>query len=244
MNILVSNHEKFPGFSVFGTIVWMLFLTLGIQGILVFITAISMEVLKGTSKEIELAFMRPDAIAILGVIAAVLSYPLIKKASHQPGKSFPYEFLAFQSVNRATLVKVLMVGFGYYIFESLASNILSIDTPQFMLDVKSQTLSVFDMLMLVLGVCIVAPIVEEVIFRGLAYARLVKSRAGVTGAIIITSLVFTVIHTQYDFTVLIILSLFAFLLGYVRYKTGNIFYCIAIHMQINILSTIELFAFL
>lgn len=244
MSILATNHEKSPEFSVFGTIVWMLFLTLGIQGILGFITAIGIDSLNGPSNEIELAFMRPDTIAIIGVMAAMLSYPLIKQASHQSGKSFPFEFLAFQTVNRATLAKVLMAGFGYYLFGLLASNILSIDTPQFMLDVKSQTHSVFDMLMLVLGICIVAPIVEEVIFRGLAYARLIKSRVGVTGAIIITSLVFTVIHTQYDLTVLVMLSLFAFLLGYVRYKTGNIFYCIALHMQINILSTIELFAFL
>jgi len=231
-------------FSIFGTFLWMLFLTLGIQAILCFIAAVGIATLGASNNELELLFMRPDAITIIGVIAAILSIPLIKKAAYQPGKTFPFEFLAFQTVNRTTLAKVLLSGVGCYTFMSLASYVLSIETPQFMIDVKSQTHSTFDIMMLVLGICIVAPITEEVIFRGLAYARLIKSRVGVTGAIIITSLVFTAIHTQYDFIVLALLSMFAFLLGYVRYKTGNLVYCIVLHMQLNILSTIELFVFL
>ncbi len=231
-------------FSVFGTFLWMLFLTFGIQAILGFIAAVSIDIVGLTSNETEFDLLRPDIKAIIGIFAAIFSIPLIKKAASQSDTSFPFEFLGFQQVNIATLAKVLLVGVFYYIFESLASFMLSIDTPQFMLDVKSKTHSTFDMLMVVFGICIVAPITEEIIFRGLAYARLVKSRVGITGAIIITSLVFTAIHTQYDFIVLVLLSVFAFLVGYVRYKTGNLIYCIALHMQLNILSTIELFVFL
>lgn len=231
-------------FSAFNTFLWMLFLTFGIQFILGLIAAFGINILGISSSENELILTRPDIIAIIGLIAAIISFPLIKKAAYQSSKSFPFEFLAFRPVHRTTLAKVFLAGIGFYIFESLASYGLSIDTPQFMLDVKSQTHSTFDMLMLVLGICIVAPITEEVIFRGLAYARLVQSRVGVTGAVIITSLIFTAIHTQYDFIVLIILSLFSLLLAYVRYKTGNLVYCIVLHMQLNILSTIKLFVFL
>ena len=238
-NDIIENN-----FSIFNTFLWMLFFAIGIQAILGLIAAVGMGVFGMLDNEAELAFMRPDTIAIIGVISAILSYPLIKKAAHQTGQSFPFEFLAFKSINGTTLIKVLFAGIGYYIFVSAISDFLAIDTPQFMLDVKSQTHTSIDMMMLVLGICIVAPIVEEVIFRGLAYARLAQSRAGVTGAIIITSLVFTAIHVQYDFIVLAILSLFAFLLGYVRYKTDNLIYCIALHLQLNVFSTIELFVFL
>jgi len=241
MNILAKNadHEKPPEFSISGTLFWILFLSVGIQGILGLIVSVGVKALGVPNTEF--VFMRPDIIAITGGIAAIVSFPLIKKAAYQSDNSLLFDFLALKSINETTLTKVLLAGFGYYLFGLVASYVFSIDTPQFMLDVKSQTNSTFDMLMLVLGVCIVAPIIEEIFFRGLAYARLVKSRVGVAGAIMITSLVFTVIHTQYDFTVLMILFLLAFLLGYVRYKTSNIFYCIALHMQINILSTIELF---
>jgi CAAX protease family protein len=230
-------------FSIFGTFLWMLFLAIGIQALLGFAVAFGMGVAGFPVDDIELLFNRPDLMAATGLIAAFLSYPLVKKAAYQSGAPFPFEFLALKAINKETLVKVLLIGFGYYAFATLTSYLLAIEVPEFMLELKSHTNTGFDLLMLVIAICIVAPIVEEVIFRGLAYTRLVNSRAGVTGAIIITSLVFTAIHIQYDFMILAILSVFAFLVGYVRYKTDNLVYCIALHMQLNMMSTIELFFF-
>ncbi|RHW75539.1 CPBP family intramembrane glutamic endopeptidase [Colwellia sp. RSH04] len=231
-------------FSVLRSILWMLFLAVGIQIILGFIAAAVFGSLGLKNNEIEQQFMRPDTIAIIGVIAAILSIPLIKKTSNLKENTSLLTFLGIQWAERVTLVRVLLIGVGFYLFNSLLTYALSINTPQFMLDVKAQTNTVFDLLMLVIGVCIVAPIIEEIIFRGHAYSRLIKSRAGITGTIIITSLVFTIIHTQYETIVLLTLLPFAFLLGYVRYKTGNLVYCIALHIQLNIFSTIELFVFL
>ena len=231
-------------FTVIGSILWMLFLAVGIQMMLGLIAVAGFGALGMKSNEIDLIFIRPDAIAIIGTIAAILSIPLIKIASNFKGKSFPLKFLGIQWADRSTLIRILLIGVGYYLFASVLSYVLSIDTPQFMLDVKSHTNTTFDVLMLVIGICVVAPIIEEIIFRGLAYTRLVQSGVGETGTIIIISLVFTIIHTQYDAIVLITLLPFAFLLGYVRYKTGNLIYCIALHMQLNAFSTIELFVFL
>ncbi len=231
-------------FSIFRTFLWMLFLALGIQALIGFVAAFIMGAIGVPLEQIEQLFSRPDVLAATGIIAAALSFPLIKKAAYQSGKPFPFDFIALKPVNKATMVKVILMGFGYYTFATLTSYALAIETPQFMLELKAQTQTSLDLLMLVIAICIVAPIVEEVIFRGLAYTRLVNSRAGVTGAIIITSIVFTFIHIQYELTVLAILSVFAFLLGYVRYKTNNLVYCIALHMQINMMSTIELFLFL
>lgn len=238
-----ENSQMEIKFSIFYSLLWMLFLALGIQTILSVFWAIGFDVAGVTNDEMDNVFMRPDVLAITGVISAVLSIPLIKTAAHQTDKIFLLQFLAIRAIDKTVLIKILLFGIGYYFFESTIADVLSIDTPQFMLDVKAQTKTSFDMIMLVLGVCIIAPIVEEVIFRGLAYTRLVQSRAGISGAIIITSLVFTFIHFQYDFNVLCILSVFAFLLGYVRYKTDNLVYCIILHMQLNTFSTIELFLF-
>lgn len=238
-----ENSQMEIKFSIFYSLLWMIFLALGIQTILSVFWAIGFDIAGVTNDEMDNVFMRPDVLAITGVISAVLSIPLIKTAAHQTDKIFLLQFLAIRAIDKTVLMKILLFGVGYYFFESTIADVLSIDTPQFMLDVKAQTKTSFDMIMLVLGVCIIAPIVEEVIFRGLAYTRLVQSRAGISGAIIITSLVFTFIHFQYDFNVLCILSVFAFLLGYVRYKTDNLVYCIILHMQLNTFSTIELFLF-
>lgn len=223
---------------------WMLFLAIGIQLILGLIVAVFCGVFGINSDEIEPLFMRPDVKAIIGGVIAILAMPLIKIASHIKDEFFPVKFLCLQWPDKVTLVRILLIGLAYYIVSTLSTNALSIDTPQYMLDVKSQTNTLYDMVMLVIGVCILAPIFEEIIFRGLGYSRLVQSRLGVTGTIIVTSLIFTFIHTQYDFIIILALLPFAVLLGYVRYKTGNLIYCIVLHMQINVFSTIELFAFL
>lgn len=230
-------------FSIFNSFIWMIFLALGIQTILSFFWAIGFNTAGVPKNELDQAFIQPYVLAISGVVSAILSIPLIKTAARQKEIALLYQFLSLQAIDKKILMKVLLLGAVFCFFQSIIIDILSIDTPQFMLDVKAQTKTSFDMIMLVLGICIVAPIMEEVIFRGLAYKRLVQSKAGISGAIIITSVVFTIIHFQYDFNVLAILSIFAFLLGYVRYKTGNLVYCIILHMQLNTLSTIELFLF-
>lgn len=235
-------------FSILNTFLWMLFLTFGIQGIVGIIAAftlnIKFKIAGDATQDIDLVLLQPSLIVMTMVVSALLLFPLIKMAAHQSNRPFPFQFLSFKPLNKSVLIKVLLLGFGYYLFEWTVVYVFAIDTPQFMLDVKSQTHSIFDGLMLVIGICIIAPITEEIIFRGLAYGRLVQTKVGVTGAIIITSVIFTVIHIQYDLTTLAILSMFAFLLGYVRYKTENVIYCIALHMQINLLATIELFFFI
>jgi len=239
-----DNYTNMKKYSVFETLLWVFFLTFGLQTILGFIAVAGIHFYGVEQNEIERVLTQPDSIAIIGIVAALLSLPLIKKASYSSGKSFPHTFLAFQPIKKHTLFKVLLIGIIYYIFEFSVTSALSIKTPEFLLEVKSLTNSPFDVFMLIIGVCIVAPIIEEIVFRGLAYARLENSRVGISGAIIITSIIFTIIHTQYEPSLLIIFSLFSFLLGYVRYKTGNILYCIVLHMQLNIFSTLHLFFFL
>lgn len=191
-----ENSQMEIKFSILYSLLWMIFLALGIQTILSVFWAIGFDIAGVTNDEMDNVFMRPDVLAITGVISAVLSIPLIKTAAHQTDKIFLLQFLAIRAIDKTVLMKILLFGVGYYFFESTIAEVLSIDTPQFMLDVKAQTKTSVDMIMLVLGVCIIAPIIEEVIFRGLAYTRLVQSRAGISGAIIITSLVFTFIHFQ------------------------------------------------
>jgi membrane protease YdiL (CAAX protease family) len=213
-------------FSVFGTIFWMLFLAFGIQGLVCIVAGIVLTFSGVEVKNIELAFLR------------------LKKAANHSAKSFPFQFLAIKAIDKTIMVKVLLLGLAYYILESALAFWLAIDTPAFMLDVKSQVNGGLDLLLLIISACIIAPIFEELIFRGLAFARIERSKLGIVGAIFITSIIFTLIHVQYEPMVLGFLFIFALLLGFIRYKTQNIVYCIALHALINSLSTFDLFVFL
>ena len=86
-----------------------------------------------------------------------------------------------------------------------------------------------------------APIFEELVFRGFIFARLQRSVLGKSGALILTSLIFTLIHSQYQGIELFALFTFAILLGLIRIKTNNIKYCILIHALNNTLSLMALY---
>src|SRR5262249_4612337 len=83
-----------------------------------------------------------------------------------------------------------------------------------------------------------APIGEEVMFRGFMFRGWAASPLGGPGTVVLTSLLFATMHTQYDwFGVLQTFSMGA-LFGWLRWRTGSTILTIALHMAINGLSTL------
>ena len=81
-----------------------------------------------------------------------------------------------------------------------------------------------------LVVAIIAPVVEEVIYRGLVYRRLRHSFGNIS-AIIASSILFGVLHG--NLVQGIYASISGIVLAYIYYKKENIFLCIAYHMAAN-----------
>lgn len=91
----------------------------------------------------------------------------------------------------------------------------------------------------IISIVIVAPIIEEITFRGLFY-RILKKNYSILISSVIVALIFSIVHLNIlAFTVLVTLSLF---LNYIYEKYGNIFYPILLHSTFNILMTILIFA--
>lgn len=89
-----------------------------------------------------------------------------------------------------------------------------------------------------LAFIILAPLYEEILFRGFMFKGIEHSRLGPIGALLITSLTWSMLHIQYDF--LIISTIFAggLLLGWARLKTNSIYIPIVMHALQNLLATI------
>jgi membrane protease YdiL (CAAX protease family) len=89
-----------------------------------------------------------------------------------------------------------------------------------------------------LAFIILAPLYEEILFRGFMFKGIEHSRLGPIGALLITSLAWSMLHIQYDF--LIIGTIFAggLLLGWARLKTTSIYIPIVMHALQNLLATI------
>lgn len=86
----------------------------------------------------------------------------------------------------------------------------------------------------VLAVGILGPIGEELIFRGILFARIAATRAGVPGAIIITSLVWTLLHIQYGAPVLLLIVVDGLLLALARVTTKSVWVPVAMHIVWNL----------
>lgn len=95
-----------------------------------------------------------------------------------------------------------------------------------------------------LAFIIAAPLYEEIFFRGFLFKGIENSRAGPVGAIIITSLAWSVLHVQYNFVIIIGIFVGGLILGWARVKTNSIYVPIAMHLLENLLATIVVIVYL
>jgi membrane protease YdiL (CAAX protease family) len=89
------------------------------------------------------------------------------------------------------------------------------------------------------AVVVGAPLFEEFFFRGFALTGFRYSRLGAVGAVALTSLGWTALHTQYDLIDLSDLFLMGLLLGYARIRTGSLYIPIGMHALNNLWATFE-----
>ena len=90
-----------------------------------------------------------------------------------------------------------------------------------------------------LAVVAIAPVYEELLFRGFLFTGIANSRIGSVGAVILTSMAWAATHSQYDIYNLTGIFAVGLLLGYARLKSNSVYAPISIHVIINAIATIE-----
>ncbi|MDF7800430.1 type II CAAX endopeptidase family protein [Pontiellaceae bacterium B1224] len=84
-----------------------------------------------------------------------------------------------------------------------------------------------------------APLVEELFFRGFMFRGLEASKMGAKGAVIITTLLWVLIHgLQYDLGQLLYLLLLGLLLGFARLRTGAVCLPLSLHVVNNMIAVV------
>lgn len=183
----------------------------------------------------------PGLVFISTFLTAVLTLPFLKSTLDAQNKSEVIGRLAIEKVALFPLIITVLLTAAYVLLEQWLFGFMEVALPGFMLEVEAQTNSLLAKIMLFLAAVFIGPIFEEVVFRGVAFYRLKKTVLGAIGAIIIPSIVFTLLHGQYD-QVEIFISLFVFscLMGLIRHLSGNLWYCIIAHMICNLLALGEI----
>ena len=90
-------------------------------------------------------------------------------------------------------------------------------------------------LIMILGACVIAPVAEEIVFRGYLYP-VVKRYTEPVIAAIFTGIIFGAVHGQ--IWAVIPLSLFGILLAILYEKSGSIWACILCHALFNIVNVV------
>lgn len=93
--------------------------------------------------------------------------------------------------------------------------------------------------LLVAAFCVAAPVTEEFFARGFLYRGWSESFLGPIGAVILSSMVWTGLHLQYDWFFLGEVFSIGLLLGYLRYRTGSIWLTVVLHGLNNLAATLQ-----
>ena len=112
-------------------------------------------------------------------------------------------------------------------------------SPDFMLDVFKSARADGALWLLVLAFCAAAPITEELFARGFLYRGLSESFLGVPGAILVSSIVWTGLHLQYDWFFFGEVFCIGLWFGYIRYRSQSTWLTIVLHALNNLAAVVQ-----
>jgi hypothetical protein len=106
--------------------------------------------------------------------------------------------------------------------------------PSFMVEAYKSARISHSLVLFFIAVVIIAPITEEIAFRGFLFRGLAASWLGVSGTLIATSAAWSAMHVQYDTFTLAQIFLIGLLLGWIRWASGSTLLTIGLHMLANL----------
>jgi membrane protease YdiL (CAAX protease family) len=224
--------EKLPlDFSILG---WCFALSFAPQVLFSFFVSVTLainglNVWETEDPQIEVMIMLGTSI-----LSPLLFFPLIKFVSGSKSFHELLTYVNFKSIKLTYLCLIVIFtvllefSFDYLFF------LLDVPVDSFTLEVEEFMNTSDKKVLVIIAICIIAPFMEEFIFRGWLFQRLVSTKLGNIGAVGISSVLFTLFHFQYQqLAPVIILLIYSIILGIVRLKTANLNYTIIAHMTSN-----------
>jgi uncharacterized protein len=111
--------------------------------------------------------------------------------------------------------------------------------PGFMMEVLKSAQADGALWLLVIAFCVAAPITEEFFARGFLYRGWSESVLGPAGAILLSSLVWTALHLQYDWFFFGEVFSIGLLFGYIRYRSNSTWLTVILHGLNNLAATLQ-----
>lgn len=112
-------------------------------------------------------------------------------------------------------------------------------TATFMVEVLKSAEADNSLWLLLIAFCVAAPVSEEFFARGFLYRGWADSFVRPAGAIVLSSLVWTAMHLQYDWFFFFEILSIGLLFGYLRHRTGSTWLTVVLHALNNLAATVQ-----
>lgn len=176
-------------------------------------------------------------IAMMVIVSGLICTPLtLLFAKHRKSISVK-DYIGFREPLKSEWVEWLLIlaaflilsdGVGYLLHQPIV--------PPFMVEAYKSASSLPALL---LAIVVVAPIFEEIFFRGFLFQGIRYSRLGPIGAVGITSFVWAVIHLQYGIYGIATVFAMGLMFGIARLKTDSIHLLMVMHSVVGLVATLE-----
>lgn len=112
-------------------------------------------------------------------------------------------------------------------------------TPPFVVDLYTTARESGALLLVLVALVIAAPLVEEVVFRGFLLPGLASSAIGASGALVLTSGIWALLHAQYQPFYLIQIMVLGVVFGWLRLRSGSTALTIILHGILNFAAMVQ-----
>lgn len=134
------------------------------------------------------------------------------------------------------LITIILLSFISLLNQYLLSNFFDIEIkPQDILEKFKELENSIEIIIFVFGSTIIAPIYEELLFRGIFFPKLLQ-KTNLFWAIVLSSLVFAILH--FHISALLPLFILSIILSFTYLYTSTIWACISLHALFNLISII------
>ena len=149
------------------------------------------------------------------------------------------DYLALVRPRGAEIAKALALTAGLMLFWLVVGYLRGEAVPAFDIEIYRTAKDAGQLAILVIALCLAAPISEEFFFRGFLFRGWSQSFLGPVGAIVLSSAVWAAIHTQYNVLYITEIFTIGLLFGYFRYRSGSTWLTMIAHGCVNLVSIVE-----
>ena len=177
-------------------------------------------------------------------LSPLLTIALLITITKKPDWQSRFHFWAIKQINRKIFIKWLLFSCIFIVLLEMPKFLLDMPNELFMLELQASANTLTMQMLILIAFSLIAPIMEELIFRGWLYSTLANTKLNKISVILLSAIIFSSIHLQYENLITFINIFFIGLFfAVMRYKTENIAYSMIFHFLFNFTVIINLFYF-